>query len=421
MASTSPPRRLPGWLGPGHLPPQSERENARRLGLPRRAFLASASGAATGLLALNRAFAAQQPGGTFQVPPTAALDVDEAFEVAGRPRADRRRADPLRRPERPVAQESLFHLEHHPARVSPGPLRRGAAGAHLRVGRLLLRAPLRQGGLPRQRHRPGGADLRPLAARGHAAVDRGGGQDPPDRRRARGDQAPAGARPRPPQPAGRAGPHGRAGRALEDRGLEDLHRLRPRRQRLLARRPEGGHPLHRAGAGAGDQGHLRAQGAAAARARSTNTPPAATSAWWRRPSPTSPSSSTTRATRRGRRRGPTTRRAGGRHRQPDRLAAEERDRPQPERLRRAGQHLAPADARPGQRGARPGQAVQIRRRGPGAVGDRFDLVRLAPGPDRRLPRRSRSPPSCGKNTATRRSRRSCGPRYSPSTPPPPTG
>jgi hypothetical protein len=58
-------------------------ENARRLGLSRRAFLASASGAATGLLALNRAFAAQPPAGTFQVPPTAALDVDEALSVLG--------------------------------------------------------------------------------------------------------------------------------------------------------------------------------------------------------------------------------------------------------------------------------------------------------------------------------------------------
>jgi predicted TIM-barrel fold metal-dependent hydrolase len=58
-------------------------ENARRLGLNRRAFLASASGAATGLLALNRAFAQERPGGTFQVPPSAALDVDEALSVLG--------------------------------------------------------------------------------------------------------------------------------------------------------------------------------------------------------------------------------------------------------------------------------------------------------------------------------------------------
>ena len=74
-----PPAASAGLARARHLRRQSERENARRLGLPRRAFLASASGAATGLLALNRAFADQQPGGTFQVPPTAALDVDEAL------------------------------------------------------------------------------------------------------------------------------------------------------------------------------------------------------------------------------------------------------------------------------------------------------------------------------------------------------
>jgi predicted TIM-barrel fold metal-dependent hydrolase len=67
----------------------SERENARRLGLSRRAFLGTASGAATGLLALNRAFAgpsaqsAAPPGGSFQVPPSAALDLDEAWSVLG--------------------------------------------------------------------------------------------------------------------------------------------------------------------------------------------------------------------------------------------------------------------------------------------------------------------------------------------------
>jgi hypothetical protein len=78
-----PPAASAGLVRARALASASGMENARRLGLPRRAFLASASGAATGLLALNRAFAAQQPGGTFQVPSSAALDVDEALSVLG--------------------------------------------------------------------------------------------------------------------------------------------------------------------------------------------------------------------------------------------------------------------------------------------------------------------------------------------------
>ena len=61
--------------------------NARRLGLSRRAFLASASGTATGLLALDQAVAqtapAAPPGGSFQVPAEAALDVDQALASLG--------------------------------------------------------------------------------------------------------------------------------------------------------------------------------------------------------------------------------------------------------------------------------------------------------------------------------------------------
>ena len=64
--------------------------NARRLGVSRRAFLASASGAASGLLALNRASAqtaaaagTAAPGGTFQVPAGATLDVDQALAALG--------------------------------------------------------------------------------------------------------------------------------------------------------------------------------------------------------------------------------------------------------------------------------------------------------------------------------------------------
>ena len=56
-------------------------ENARRLGLSRRAFLVSSAGAATALLAFNRANAdAGRTGGFFDLPQVAALDVEAARE-----------------------------------------------------------------------------------------------------------------------------------------------------------------------------------------------------------------------------------------------------------------------------------------------------------------------------------------------------
>src|SRR5690606_18967626 len=59
-------------------------EIARRLGLPRRRFLASASGAAATLLALNEAFAAAgRRGGFFAVPADAAYDPPLAEATLG--------------------------------------------------------------------------------------------------------------------------------------------------------------------------------------------------------------------------------------------------------------------------------------------------------------------------------------------------
>ncbi len=57
-------------------------ENARRTGLSRRAFLVSSAGAATTLLACNRAHAAAgRTGGFFAVPQAAALDPEAASEI----------------------------------------------------------------------------------------------------------------------------------------------------------------------------------------------------------------------------------------------------------------------------------------------------------------------------------------------------
>ena len=61
-------------------------ENARRLGLSRRAFMLSAIGAASTLLAFNRANAAAgRDGGYFELDQTAALDADAAAQgLAGK-------------------------------------------------------------------------------------------------------------------------------------------------------------------------------------------------------------------------------------------------------------------------------------------------------------------------------------------------
>ncbi len=61
-------------------------ENARRLGLSRRAFMLSASGAASALLAFNKANAAAgRSGGYYELGDVAALDADEAAEsLAGK-------------------------------------------------------------------------------------------------------------------------------------------------------------------------------------------------------------------------------------------------------------------------------------------------------------------------------------------------
>ena len=78
-----PPKPTAGLARARTLAFERTAENARRIGLDRRTFLRTACGAATGLLALNDASAADAPGGAFQVPPTAALDVDEALAVLG--------------------------------------------------------------------------------------------------------------------------------------------------------------------------------------------------------------------------------------------------------------------------------------------------------------------------------------------------
>jgi len=58
-------------------------DNARRLAISRRKFLISACGAASSLLAINRAHADTNPGGTFEVDTVATLDSGAAEQVLG--------------------------------------------------------------------------------------------------------------------------------------------------------------------------------------------------------------------------------------------------------------------------------------------------------------------------------------------------
>jgi hypothetical protein len=78
-----PPHPSPGLARARALAFEGAGAHAKRLGLDRRAFLQTACGAATGLLALNQAFADDAPGGPYEVPKTAALDVDEALSALG--------------------------------------------------------------------------------------------------------------------------------------------------------------------------------------------------------------------------------------------------------------------------------------------------------------------------------------------------
>jgi predicted TIM-barrel fold metal-dependent hydrolase len=81
-----PPRPSPALAHARALAAEQAEANARRLGMDRRAFLGTACGTATGLLALNQAHAQPggvQPGGSFQVPTGAALDVDQALAALG--------------------------------------------------------------------------------------------------------------------------------------------------------------------------------------------------------------------------------------------------------------------------------------------------------------------------------------------------
>ena len=203
----------------------------------------------------------------------------------------------------------------------------------------------------------------------------------------------------------------RAQGALGRLRLEDLHAVGTRWARLLPDRRHR-HPLHREGARAGRQGDLRAQGPAVRpavlRAQPVQRHRPDREALSRRELPDLPLGLRRRASKSAPRRECRRRR----HRHADPLAARERHRAQQQRLRRARQHLALPDARPGAGRACARQAVQVLRPRQRPVGHGLDLVRLAAGPDPGVPH---LPDRAGVARALRLSRdhaRSCAQRCS---------
>ena len=237
----------PANLEANRLAHEAAAENSKRLGCSKRAFLTSACGAASTLLAFNAANAAAgRTGGFFDLPESSRPG------PAARARAGRARQAGV-----------------HPRR--PGPLHRHAEG------QLEERRGLPQGRVHGQRHRCDGAVLRPLRSRRRAGHDSGRRRSPPAGRQARGHAPAAAARTRQPEPARRPRGHGRAAREVGRQRLEDLHAVRTERQGLLPVRRRR-HPLHREGARPGRQEHLHPQGASLRPHAPTSTASAATSA-----------------------------------------------------------------------------------------------------------------------------------------------
>ena len=148
-----------------------------------------------------------------------------------RGRVHLRRAGPLRRPDRRVAAKTLRRGRVQV--VAEGGLRARRAARRAQPPALPRAGGVRQGRLPRQRHRHDGAVLRALDARCRAADDPGGRRGAPDRRPHGGHAPPADPRPRQPEPAGRPRGDGRARGALGRERVEDLHAVGSRRQGLL--------------------------------------------------------------------------------------------------------------------------------------------------------------------------------------------
>ena len=151
----------------------------------------------------------------------------------GRQRVHLRRAGPLRESDRRVAEAPAGRREAARLRHGRRALQAAPGPGRLRLPALRRAGPVREGRLHGLGHRPHGAVVRALDARRRAAHDRGGGGDRAHRREARGHAPALHPRAREPEPAGRPRGHGRARRAPQDRGVEDLHAVRARRHGLL--------------------------------------------------------------------------------------------------------------------------------------------------------------------------------------------
>ena len=118
---------------------------------------------------------------------------------------------------------------------------------------------VRQGRLPRFRHRPDGAVVRAFHARGRTAHDGGSAGDGRHRRAARRHAPHLHSWPRESEPAGRSRGHGRTRRALQDLGVEDVHAMGAERPGLFHGRRTG-HRADRKGAQARREEYRDPQG-----------------------------------------------------------------------------------------------------------------------------------------------------------------
>ena len=183
----------------------------------------------------------------------AAKDPDARAGGVGRRGLHLRRAGPLRRSERAVAEG---HAATGP-RIPRLPRRHARRRGEDRAPR---RRAVRQGRVPRFRHRLHGAVVRAEHVRGRAADDQGSDRLRADRREARRHAAAPDPRPREPQPGRRPRAHGRAcANAGRSSAWKTYTQYGPDGPRVLPERPARSRD-DREGAQARHQGRLRAQG-----------------------------------------------------------------------------------------------------------------------------------------------------------------
>ena len=384
-----------------HLAQESASLNAKRLGLGRRDFLLSTCGAASTLLAFNVANAAAgRTGGFFDLPAVAAVEPAAAaplesgefiFDVQGH------YVDPTAAWLK-VAPESAF-------KWSP---KAGCALADGKTPRSHL-ACLTSEEFVKDVFLDSDTDMMvlsfvPARARCLAARNRVGGQRAPDRRPHGGQPSAHDPWPGQSQPARRRRGHAAAEGKVRRLRLEDLHAVGTGWHGLLPRRRRR-HPLHRGGAPARRQGHLRAQGPAV-RAEVLRAQPVPRHRPRREALPGRELPDLPLGLRRGRRgKGLRPEREGRRHRHADPFARGERYRARLECLCGTREHLALPDARSPSRRRTDSASCSSTAARTMCFGERIPSGTDRPRTRSRPSARSRSRRNSARSTATPRLRR----------------